>query len=73
MSIADHFEHAPDAGFVRDYDRDSARHQFNVSLVLVVVLALAVTALGFLINFDGPGHVPDAAGVSNVPSYAGKL
>lgn len=73
MSIADHFEHAPDAGFVRDYDRDSARHQFNVSLVLVVVLALAVTALGFLINFDGPSHAPDVAGLSTVPSYAGKL
>ncbi len=38
MSIADHFDHAPDAGFVRSYDLRSARRQFQVSLILIVIL-----------------------------------
>ena len=74
MSIADHFDHAPDAGFIRDYDSASARRQFRVSLVLLVVIALATTALGLLIRFDGPSNA-SAPAFSEVqpPSYAGKL
>lgn len=71
MSIADHFEHAPDAGFVRDFDSDSARRQFHVSLMLVVVIAIAASALGFLVRFDQPSTVQAAAPV--VPSYVGAL
>lgn len=75
MSIADHFDHAPDAGFVRDYDKESARRQFKVSLVLMVVISLAASALGLLIRFDSPSHVSrDAVGISEpAPAYAGKL
>lgn len=72
MSIADHFEHAPDAGFVRDYDSASARRQFKVSLVLIVVIAMAAAALGTLIRFDGPSHT-DASASQPAPAYAGKL
>lgn len=54
MSIADHFFHAPDAGFVRSYDSQAARRQFQVSLVLILVLALAAFALGLLVRFDDP-------------------
>ncbi len=54
MSIADHFYHAPDAGFVRAYDPRAARRQFQVSLALIVILALAAFALGMLVRFDGP-------------------
>jgi hypothetical protein len=74
MSIADHFDHAPDAGFVRDYDSDSARRQFKLSLVLIVIIAIAATALGALIRFDGPSHRgPDLGSSEATPSYAGKL
>lgn len=74
MSIADHFDHAPDAGFVRDYDSNSARRQFNVSLILIVVIALAASALGLLIRFDGPSRfVPTSMVTSQPPAYAGKL
>jgi hypothetical protein len=74
MSIADHFEHAPDAGFIRDYDSNSARRQFNVSLILVAVIAIAATALGFLVRFDSPSPAPVQT-VQSVapPSYAGHL
>jgi hypothetical protein len=54
MSIADHFNHAPDAGFIRTYDPRSARRQFQVSMVLILVLAFAAFALGLLVRFDEP-------------------
>lgn len=54
MSIADHFYHAPDAGFVRSYDSQAARRQFQVSIALILILALAAFALGMLVRFDEP-------------------
>ncbi len=54
MSIADRFDPTPDAGFVRFYDPRTARRQFQVSLALVVILATAAFALGFLLPFDEP-------------------
>lgn len=54
MSIADHFYHTPDAGFVRAYDQHAARRQFQVSVALIVILALAAFALGMLVRFDEP-------------------
>ncbi|HEY1735951.1 MAG TPA: hypothetical protein VGG12_04835 [Methylovirgula sp.] len=54
MSIADHFYHAPDAGFVRSYDSHAARRQFQVSVALILILALAAFALGMLVRFDDP-------------------
>jgi hypothetical protein len=52
MSIADHFDHTPDAGFIRTYDAQTARRQFQVSVVLILVLAIAAFALGMLVRFD---------------------
>lgn len=57
MSIADHFYRAPDAGFVRTYDERAARRQFEVSVVLILVLALTAFALGLLVRFDEPAAV----------------
>jgi hypothetical protein len=54
MSIADHFDCAPDAGFVRYYDSRAARRQFQISVALVVVLSLAAFTLGFALRFDPP-------------------
>ena len=48
MSIADNFDHKSDAGFVRAYDARAARRQFQVSSILVLVLALSAMALGIL-------------------------
>ena len=73
MSIADHFEQAPDARFIRDYDGVSARRQFRVSLTLIVVIALAATALALLVRFDSPTSVAGVGGLSAPPLYAGRL
>ena len=54
MSVADHFDHAPDAGFVRAYDYQAARRQFQVSVVLILILATAAFVLGLLVRFDPP-------------------
>ncbi|WP_297300185.1 hypothetical protein [uncultured Methylovirgula sp.] len=64
MSIADHFDRAPDAGFVRSYDSRAARRQFQVSLVLIVILTVSAFALGLLVRFDPP------AGISQTPAAA---
>ena len=75
MSIADHFEQAPDSRFIRDYDAGTARRQLNLSIILVAVIALAATALGVVVRFDLPSTpAMDAPHtVSLPPTYAGKL
>jgi hypothetical protein len=73
MSIADHFDHAPDAGFVRSYDSQAARRQFQISLVLILILAAAAFALGLLVRFDEPAS---GVGPSATPAqvhFAGSL
>ena len=56
MSVADNFDQVPDAGFVRAYDSQAARRQFQVSLVLIVVLAIATFVLGILVRFEQPAE-----------------
>lgn len=73
MSIADHFEHAPDARFIRDYDSNAARRQFNLSLTLIVVIALAASALALLVRFDGPVQGGAPIALSAPPPYVGHL
>ncbi len=48
MSIADHFDNRSDAGFIRAYDAHAARRQFQISVMLVVVLGIAALALAVL-------------------------
>lgn len=55
MSIADHFDCVPDAGFVRSYDSRAARRQFQISVALIVVLSLAAFTLGFVLRFGDSG------------------
>jgi hypothetical protein len=54
MSVADHFQHSPDAGFVRAYDVRTARRQFQVSVILILTLAAAAFMLGMLVRLDPP-------------------
>jgi hypothetical protein len=56
MSITDHFRRTPDAGLVRSYDPRAARRQFQVSLVLIMILTLAAFTLGLLLRFDAPSE-----------------
>jgi hypothetical protein len=74
MSIADHFHRAPDAGFVRSYDAKAARRQFQISLALILILALAAFTLGLLVRFDGPaGEANPAPSAHHDVHFAGSL
>lgn len=71
MSVADHFDHTPDAAYIRGYDSGSARRQFNVS-VTIVALLLAACAIIALVRFEAPSSVSEAP-MSAPPAYAGHL
>jgi hypothetical protein len=74
MSIADHFDHAPDAGFVRSYDSQAARRQFQISVVLILILTIAAFALGLLVRFDEPaGNGAAPASTAHEVHFAGSL
>ncbi len=73
MSIADHFDHAPDAGFIRSYDLRSARRQFQVSLILIAILTVSAFALGLLVRFDPPASVSQAPVATHDVHFAGVL
>ncbi len=74
MSIADRFDHTPDAGFVRSYDSQTARRQFQISLVLILILTAAAFALGLLVRFDEPaGSVNPSPTTAHEVHFAGSL
>ncbi len=70
MSIANHFDPAPDIGFVRFCDQRAARRQFQISLALIVILTFAAFMLGFLIQFGEPSRMIGPAQRLRVPHVA---
>ncbi|GAC1331805.1 MAG: hypothetical protein NVSMB26_10570 [Beijerinckiaceae bacterium] len=75
MSVANHFDHMQDAGFTRSFDSQSARRQFQLSLVLVLILAAATFMLGMMIRFDTPTSVYSSASPlkASETHFAGKM
>jgi hypothetical protein len=67
MSIADHFYHKPEADFVRTYDTQTARSQFQVSLVLILILILAAFVLDFLVHSDAVTNEPVKSSPARAP------
>ena len=61
MSIADYFDHGSGDGFVRAYDARAARRQFQISIGLVAVIALAAVVVGTLARLDPPATGRPAA------------
>jgi hypothetical protein len=45
MAIVDHFERVEETGYACTIDPEAARRQFNMSLGLLVVLAIAAAAI----------------------------
>lgn len=68
MAIADQFDHEPDAGFVRSYDARAARRQFQVSVVLVVVLLVATLAVAFLVRNGRPSSAAERVAIGSTKS-----
>jgi hypothetical protein len=69
MAVTDHFNQKADAGFVRTYDMRAARRQFEISVLLVVVLAVAAFALGISVRFDVPESVVEMQQFKANPTF----
>jgi len=61
MSLVDKYEDKKSSTYVRSFDRDSARRQFRVSLVLIVAMALSAFVLGFAMPVGAPDPTTGAA------------
>jgi hypothetical protein len=57
MSLVDKFDDQVEQGFTRSFDRDSARRQFRVSLLLIVAMAVSAFILGFALPVDKSAKV----------------
>lgn len=53
MSIAEQFDHSPAFGFTREDYAAQARRQFQISLGLVCILAMAAVAVAVSLWLDG--------------------
>ena len=61
MSLVDKFDNKNETGYVRRFDRESARRQFRVSLLLIVAMALSAFVLGFAMPVGTPNTTTGAA------------
>lgn len=69
MSLADKFYNEDDTTFTRSFDRESARRQFRVSILLVAAMATAAFVLGFAL----PINASQTAKVVDNAQFAGRL
>lgn len=52
MAIVDHFEHVEEPGFMPSLNPQAARQQFNMSLGLVVVLAIGAAVIALSLRTE---------------------
>jgi hypothetical protein len=71
MSLVDKFDDQIEPAFTRSFDRESARRQFRVSILLVAAMATAAFVLGFAlpINSAQKASTPIAANAE----FSGRL
>jgi len=71
MSLVDKFHDPIEPAFTRDFDPESARRQFRVSLVLVGAMAIAAFALGFVMPVHGSRDLSPIA--TDNAGFSGRL
>ena len=71
MSVVDHFHKAPEAGFSRSWNAESARRQFNVSLGLIAALAFAAGLLAYSLRIGPSPQVYSQHSAAMAQSDAG--
>lgn len=54
MSLVDKFDNKTEPGLSRRFDRESARRQFRVSVLLIIAMALSAFVLGFAMPVGNP-------------------
>jgi hypothetical protein len=72
MSLADKFDDHIEPAFTRSFDRESARRQFRMSLMLVAAMALAAFVLGFAQPLTSSTHVKQDS-IANQSGFSGRL
>jgi hypothetical protein len=70
MSLVDKFDDPIETAFTRSFDRESARRQFRVSILLVAAMATAAFVLGFALPINSPSN---PAQVVDSAAFAGRL
>lgn len=71
MSLVDKYDNKNQSGYVRRFDRESARRQFRLSLLLIVAMALSAFVLGFAMPVGSPATTM-GAGVDQTV-FSGRL
>lgn len=70
MSLVDKFDDQIEPGFTRNFDRESARRQFRVSILLVVAMATAAFVLGYALPIN---PAQNATPVADHAAFSGRL
>lgn len=70
MSLVDKFDDHIEPAFTRSFDRESARRQFRVSILLVVAMATAAFVLGFALPINSAQNVSP---VADHAEFSGRL
>lgn len=73
MSLVDKFEDNPEPALTRSFDRETARRQLRVSLVLVAAMAVAAFVLGFALPLDAPHATRGKPMAIDDGSFSGRL
>ena len=73
MSLVDKFESNEEPGLARGFDRESARRQLRMSLVLVAAMAGAAFVLGFSVPVDKFHSVQGAPVMGDDAAFSGRL
>ena len=71
MSLVDKYDDKIEPVFSRSFDRESARHQFRVSILLIIAMAVSAFVLGFAMPVSGPAKSADA--VVDNSGFSGRL
>ena len=73
MSLVDKFEDQMEPAYTRSFDRDSARRQFRVSLLLVAAMATAAFVLGFALPIGSTSAPKSTPVATDSGVFAGRL
>jgi hypothetical protein len=73
MSVMDHFDKAPEIDFSRQWNAQSARRQFNVSLGLIAALSVAAGLLAFSMRPAAMVRAPSYVVQDSGPAFYGAL
>jgi hypothetical protein len=73
MSLVDKFDDTAEPAYTRAFDRETARRQLRVSIVLVAAMAVAAFVLGFALPLNTPhqSKVQPMAGPDS--AFSGRL